>query len=197
MRARVLTLASLCCLISCMSAVAFAQTTVNASSDPWDAVQATPARTELEIQLDDGTQLRGRLLTVTTRMLRLSRTNEIAEVQRERVVKIYELSPKPDELRRLMRNTGTLTGVAAGFEIAKNKRDGVFLFPAVGGTLGAFGGYAFANRMKTRFLIYDANPRQVTDSPSSKPDKPQALTRPRTIDRHRTILCSLTMILPI
>jgi len=171
-----------------MPAVAFAQTTVNASSDLWDAVQATPARTELEIQLDDGTQLKGRLLTATTRVLRLSRNKEIAEVQRERVVKIYELSPKPEELRRLMRNTGTLTGVAAGFEIAKNKRDGVFVFPAIGGTLGAFGGYAFANRMKTRFLIYDANPRQVTDSPNSKPDKPQALTRPRTIDRHRTIL---------
>jgi len=29
------------------------------------------------------------------------------------------------------------------------------------------------NRMRTRFLIYDANPRQVTVSPSSKPDNPQ------------------------
>src|SRR4051812_24786198 len=96
-----LTLASLCCLISCMSAVACAQTTVNASSDLWDAVQATPSRTELEIQLDDGTQMKGRLLTVTAGMLRLSRTDEIAEVQRDRVVKIYELSPKSDELRRL------------------------------------------------------------------------------------------------
>ena len=187
MRAQILgalTLASLCCLISCMSAVAFAQTTVNASSDLWGAVQATTSRTELEIQLDDGTQLKGRLLTATAGMLRLSRTDEIAEVQRERVVKIFELSPKPEELRRLVRNTGTITGVAAGFEIAKKKRDGVFLFPAVGGTFGALGGYAFGNRMRTRILIYDANPRQVTASPSSKPDKPQALTRPGTIAQH-------------
>jgi len=170
-----------------MSAVGFAQTTVNVSSDLWDAVQATPSRTELEIQLDDGTQLKGKLLTATTGMLRLSRTDEIVEVQRDRVVKIYELSPKPEELRRLLRNAGTITGVAAGLEIAKNKPAGFILIPAVGGTFGAFGGYAFANRMKTRFLIYDANPRQVTESPSSKPDKPQALTRPRTIE-HRKIL---------
>lgn len=189
MRAQVhcgLTVASLCCLISCMSAVAFAQTTVNASSDLWDAVQATPSRTELEIQLDDGTELKGRLLNATATMLRLSRTAEIAEVQRDRVVKIYELSPKPDELRRLMRNAGTITGVAAGFEIAKNKRAGFFLIPAAGGTFGAFGGYALGNRMRTRILIYDANPRRVA-APSSKPDKPQALTRPRTIAQHRRI----------
>ena len=180
-----LTLASLCCLIGCISAVAFAQTTVNASSDLWDAVQATPSRTELEIQLDDGTQLRGRLLTVTTGMLRLSRTDEIAEIQRDRVVKIYELSPKPDELRRLMRNAGTITGAAAGLEIAKNKRAGFLLIPAAGGTFGAFGGYALGNRMRTRILIYDANPRQVAERPPSKANKPQALTRPRTIDQHR------------
>ena len=185
---RVLNLASLCCLISCMSAVALAQTTVNASSDLWDAVQATPSRTELEIQLDDGTQLKGRLLTATAGMLRLSRTDEIAEVQRDRVVKIYQLSPKPDELRRLVRNAGTITGVAAGLEITKNKRAGFFVIPAVGGTFGAFGGYALGNRMRTRILIYDAHPRQVTESPSSKPDKPQALTRPRTIDQHHRIL---------
>ena len=188
MRAQILgalTLASLCCLISCTSAVA--QTTVNVSSDRWDAVQATPSRTELEIQLDDGTQVKGRLLTATAGMLRLSRANEITEVQRDRVVKIYELSPKPEELRRLVRNAGAITGVAAGLEIAKNKLAGFILIPAVGGTFGALGGYAFANRMKTRFLIYDANPRQVTEGPSSKPDKPQALTRPRTIDQHRRI----------
>ena len=49
-------------------------------------------------------------------------------------------------------------------------------------TFGALGGYALGNRMRTRILIYDANPRQVTNS---RPDKPQALTRPRTIDPHR------------
>ena len=189
MRAQVhcaLNLASLCCLISCMSAVALAQTTVNASSDPWDAVQATPSRAELEIQLDDGTQLKGRLLNATADMLRLSRTDEIAEVQRNRVVKIYELSPKPDELRRLVRNAGAITGVAAGFEISKNKRAGFFLIPAAGGTFGALGGYALANRMRTRILIYDAHPRHVA-GPSSKHDNSQALTRPRTIAQHRKI----------
>ena len=179
-----LTLASLCCLISCGSAVALAQTTVNATSDPWDVVQATPSRTELEIQLDDGTQLKGRLLTVTAEMLRLSRTHEMAEVQRDRVVKIYELSPKPEELRRLVRNTGTITGVAAGLEIAKGKGAGFFLIPAVGGTFGALGGYAVGNRLRTRILIYDAKPRQLAESPNARPDKPQALTRPRTIDPH-------------
>jgi hypothetical protein len=170
-----------------MSAVILAQTTVNASSDPWDVVQETPCRTELEIQLDDGTQLKGRLLMATAGMLRLSRTDEIAEVQRDRVVKIYQLSPKPDELRRLIRNTGAITGVAAGLEIAKDKRAAFFLIPAAGGMFGAFGGYTLGNRMRSRILIYDANPRQVGKSPNSKPDKPQALTRPRTIDQRRRI----------
>lgn len=184
MRIRVhcaLTLALLCCLISCMPSVALGQTTVNASSELWDAVQATPSRTELEVQLDDGTHLKGSLLTATAQMLRLSRTDEIVEVQRDRVVKIYQLSLKPDELRRLLRNAGTITGVAAGFEIAKNTRTGFFLIPAVGGTFGAFVGYALGNSMRTRILIYDANPRQVEASPRFKPDKSQALTRPRTI----------------
>ncbi len=185
MRAQVhcaLTLA--CCLLTSLSTVAFAQTNVNASSDAWDVVQATPSRVELEIQLDDDTQLKGKLLTATADMLRLSRSNEIAEVQRNRVVKIYELSPKPDELRRLVRNAGAITGVAAGFEIAKDKRAGFFLIPAAGGTFGALGGYALANRMKTRILIYDAHPRHVA-GPSSKPDNPHALTRLRTINQHR------------
>lgn len=140
-------------------------------------------RAELQIQLDDGTQLKGRLLTATAGMLRLSHANEIAEVQRERVVRIYELSPKPEELRRLVRNAGTITGVAGGLEISKNNGAGFFVIPAVGGTFGAIGGYGLANRMKTRILIYDANPRQVTASPSSKPDKSQTLIRPRTIDQ--------------
>jgi len=170
-----------------MSTAAFAQTTVNSSSEPWEAVQATPSRTELEIQLDDGTQLKGKLLTATAGMLRLSRTDEIAEVPRDRVAKIYQLSLKPDELRRLLRNAGAITGVAAGLEIAKDKQNGFFIIPALGGTLGALGGYAFGNRLRTRILIYDANPRQVAPSPSSKPDKPQALTRPRTIYPHRRI----------
>ena len=190
MRAQVhcaLTFAALCSLISCMSAVAFAQSTVNASSDRWDAVQATPSRTELEIQLDDGTRLKGRLLTVTAGMLRLSRSNEIAEVQRERVIKIYELSPTPDELRRLLRNAGTITGATVGLEIAKNKSAGYFLIPAVAGTFGALGSYALANRLRTRIVIYDAKPRQVAVTPNSKPDKSQTLTRPRTIDQHRRI----------
>ena len=121
MRAQVhcaLTLVAMCCLIGCMSVVSLAQTTMNASSDLWEGVQATSSRTELEIQLDDGTQLKGRLLTATAGMLRLSRTDEIAEVQRDRVVKIYELSPKPDELRRLVRNAGAAFGFAQGLTIA-------------------------------------------------------------------------------
>ena len=105
----------------------------------------------------------------------MSRSNEIAEIQRDRIVKIYELSPKPEELRRLVRNAGAITGVAAGLEVTKDKPAGFFLIPAAGGTFGALGGYALGNRMRTRLLIYDANPRQVAE-------KPQALTRPRTID---------------
>lgn len=186
MRAQVrcpLTLAWLCCLISSLSTVAMAQTTVDASSDPWDAVQSIPSRTELEVQLDDGTQLKGRLLVATAGMIRLSRTDEIAEVQRNRVLKVYQLCPKSDELRRMLRGAGTLTGVAVGLEIAKDKPAGFFLVPALGGTLGAFGGYAVGNRMRTRILIYDAKPRQVAESPSSKSADPQPLTRPRIINQ--------------
>ena len=184
---RALALASLCCLIGCMSAVTFAQTTMNAGSDLWDAVQATLSRTELEIQLADGTKLKGKLLTATPGMVRLSLSDEIAEVERDRVAKVYQLSPKPEELRQLLRNAGTITGVAAGFEIAKDKRAGFFLIPAVGGTFGAFGGYVIANRMRTRLLIYDAKPRQVAASPSPQSDKPQGHTRPRTIAQRRRI----------
>ncbi len=167
-----LTLGLLCGLACYTPAVASAQTTTQAGLDPWDIVRATPARTELEVRLDDGRRLKGRLLDVSATTLRLSLKDEIAELRRDGVLKIYLLSPKPEEFRRMVRNIGALTGAAAGLEVVKDKQAGLFLAPALGGSLGALGGYAVADRMKSRMLIYDARPRRLPEPQSSGPDRP-------------------------
>jgi hypothetical protein len=113
-------------------------------------------------------------------MLRLSLKNEIAELHRDHLLKVYQLSPKPEELRRMTRNLATITGVAVGMEIAKDKRAGYFLVPALGGAFGAYAGYAIGNRMKTRLLIYDASPRTLADSQNSKLTS-RAAQRPRKV----------------
>ena len=166
-------------------ASALAQTKPDVGSDLWDVVAGIPYGSELEVQLDDNMQLKGRLLNVSGGMLRLSRKTEVAEMHRNRVSKIYLLSPKPEELRRMMRNLGAITGVAIGLEIGKNKDAGFFLVPALGGVAGAFGGYAVSNRMKTRMLIYDASPRQLPDPQSSKPVKPTSSVAPQSLIRPR------------
>jgi hypothetical protein len=163
---RLLVVGVLCGLMSYAPAVVLSQT--NRSTDPWEIVYAIPIGTELEIQLDKRQQFKGRLLAASNEMLRLSRTNEIAEVRRDHVVKIYQLSPKSEDFRKMTRSLGAVTGVAVGLEIAKDKRAGFFLVPALGGTFGAFGGYALSNRMKTRMLIYDARPRQLPDTESNQ-----------------------------
>ena len=174
MRARLrslLTLGLLYSLVCYAPTISLAQAKMNPDFDPWDIVQATPSGSELEVQLDNGTRLTGRLLGASATTLRLSRRDEIAELQRDHVVKIYKLSPKSDEFRRMTRNVGALTGTAVGLEVVKDKGAGFFVVPALGGALGAFGGYAIGNRMKSRMLIYDSQPRQLAEAGSSGPNK--------------------------
>ena len=162
----------LCGLVCYQPAVALVQTKMNADPDPWDIVQATPSGTELEVQLHNSTRLKGKLLTASATMLRLSRRNEIAELHRDDVRKIYRLSARSDEFRRMTRNVGALTGAAIGLEAVKDRQSGYFLLPALGGALGSFGGYAVGNRMKSRLLIYDSQPRLFTEARSSRSDQP-------------------------
>ena len=159
---RLITFTLLCGMICCTATAALMQTPMPQRFDPWDTVRAAPFATELEVQLTNGMRMRGRLLSSSDTMLRLSLKKEIADLHRDQVLKAYQLSPKPEELRRMLRNLATITGVAVGMEIARDKRDGFFVAPALGGAFGAYAGYAFGNRMKTRLLIYDATPRQVS-----------------------------------
>ena len=177
MRARLHPLLSLGLLFSlaCYApTIALAQAKMNADSDPWDIVQATPSGMELEVRLDNGRRLTGKLLSVSDTTLRLSRRDEIAELHRDHVLKIYRLSPKSDEFRRMTRNIGALTGTAVGLEVVKDKGAGFFAIPALGGALGAFGGYTAAKRMKSRMLIYDCQPLKLPEARSSARDKPTA-----------------------
>ena len=156
-----------CSLICYPISIGFGQTKSLASSDPWMIVQSIPYATELEVQLNDGQKLNGRLLAVSDTTLRISRKREIAEVNRDDIRKIYQLFTKSDEFRRMARNLGAITGASTGLEIVKDQGFGYFLLPALGGTFGAFGGYAVSKRMKSRMLIYDAQPQQLSCSENS------------------------------
>jgi hypothetical protein len=141
----------------------------NSVTDPWGTVKATPPGTELEVKLGGGKRLRGKLLDASDTILRLSRKEEIVELNRANVLKVYQLSPRSGNFTRFATSTGAALGagvsVAAGLSSLfrgpgfRGPSPGFILLPLAGAALGGAGGYAIASRMKSRMLIYDSAQR--------------------------------------
>jgi hypothetical protein len=154
----------------------------NSVTDPWGTVKATSPGTELEVKLNDGKKLKGRLLEVSDTTLRLSRKDEIIGLDRVNILKVYQLSPRSDGFMRFATSTGATlgagVGVAAGLSSLfrgpgfHGPSPRFILLPIAGAALGGIGGRVIAGRLKSRMLIYDSGqrPRVAANSPGS--DKP-------------------------
>jgi hypothetical protein len=166
--------------LSAQPIVSLAQTTTATVDDPWDIVKTVPFGAELEVRLNNKAKLKGRLHTVSDTTLRLSRKNEIAELDRASVLKVYRLYPKSEEFKRLTSGVGATIGGGAGLGITLSTRGSgynrpstsVILIPLAGLALGAIGGYLIGDRMRTRLLIYDAGQPQQAAPSKPKPTKP-------------------------
>ncbi len=164
----------------------------NSVTDPWETVKATPPGTELEVRLDDGKKLKGKLLEASDTALRLSRKDEITELDRATVLKVYRLFPRSGNFTRFATSTGAAlgagVGVAAGLSSVfrgptfsgpgsrgptlRGPSPRFILLPLAGAAFGGAGGYAIASRMRSRMLIYDAGRRTRVAPASPSPDKP-------------------------
>ena len=177
-----ITLSLLFSVVCYTPTVAVAQTTTDSGTDPWGAVKATPPGTELEVKLDSGKRLRGLLLDVSDTTLRLSRKDEITRLDRANVLKVYQLSPRSAEFKRLATSTGAALGGGVGVAVGLSsilRRPGFrgpsprfVLLPIAGAAIGGVGGYVIASRMKSRMLIYDAGERQRVTASRPEPNKP-------------------------
>ena len=131
----------------------------------------------MEVKLDGGKKLGGKLLEASDTTLRLSRKEEIIELNRANVLKVYQLSPRSGNFTRFATSTGAALGAGVGVAAGLSSlRRGPsfhgpslgFILPLAGAALGGAGGYAVASRLKSRMLIYDAGrrPRVTPDSPA-------------------------------
>ena len=149
---------------------AFAQAPASPATEAWNAVKAVSLASELEVRTKNGKRLRGRLLGVSDTTLRLSGRDEISELDRESILKIYRLLPKSDEFRRLSGGIGATAGGSAGLAIGLSAARGAGSSAAaisipIGLALGAIGGYLIGSRLKSRMLIYDAGGQQTSKEP--------------------------------
>jgi hypothetical protein len=133
-------------LFYCTPTVVLAQTaSSNSITDPWGTVKALPPGTELEVKLDDGKKLKGRLLEVSDTTLRLSRKDEITSLDRANLLKVYQLLPRSGEFVRFATSTGAALGAGVG---------------------------VIASRMKSRMLVYDSGQRPRVSPNSPSPNNP-------------------------
>jgi len=159
--------------------VAFSQTTTGAADDGWEVVKAVPFGAELEVKLNNRVTLKGRLHSVSETALKLSRKNEITELDRAKGMRIYRLYSKSEEFKKLTSGVGAAIGGGVGLTVAitaargsgyNRPSSGIVLIPLVGTAVGAIGGYMIGDRMKSRMLIYDSEQRRqvAPGEPKSK-----------------------------
>jgi hypothetical protein len=134
------------------------------ATDTWDVVKSVPAESELEVLMKNGQKVRGRLLNVSDTAIRVARKDEIADLHKERILKVYRLLPKSNEFRRLTSGVGASVGGGVGLAIgiSTNRRPtnrgvsaAIILIP-LSTALGAIGGYFIGSRLKSRMLIYNS-----------------------------------------
>src|SRR5215216_775240 len=161
--------------------IALAQSKTDSVTEAWEVVKATPFGVELEVKVNGGRKLKGRLIGVSDLTLKLSRKNEITELGRDDVLKVYQLSPKSDEFKKLLKGTGAGVGAGVGLVIgistargsgSRGPSSGILLIPVVSSALGAIGGYLIGDRMRSRLLLYDAGRRQQVAPNLPEPKKP-------------------------
>ena len=164
MKRKILVLVWLITLLLAQPPAALTQGANTPTTDGWEVVKATSVEDELEVVRRDGRKVRGRLLTVSDTTLRLSRKDEVIDLGKADIFRIYRSTPKSGEFHRLTSGIGATVGGGVGLAVAlsTNRRSygrgpsaAIVLIP-VGTALGAIGGYILGSKMKSRMLIYES-----------------------------------------
>ena len=128
----------------------------------WSVVQNVPPGDELVIQLKDGKSVKGKVTSVTSDELSLTRKHKTETVRRENISQIYHLKRKAEKGKYAAIGTGIGAGAGAGIGAAKKAPPGEYCdaFPVIGAALGAgigaLGGFLFGQAKRKRVLIYQA-----------------------------------------
>jgi len=164
MKTKILALSLMTTILLGQPSVTLTQQAQAPDTDAWDVVQAIPVEAELEVVMKGGKKVRGRLLNVSDTALKLSRKDAITDLDKGDILKVYRLSPKSGEFRRLTRGIGATVGGGVGLAIGLSTSQrstgrgapaAILLIP-VGTALGAVGGYLLGSRMKSRILVYES-----------------------------------------
>ena len=132
------------------------------ASGEWSAVQNLPPGDELLVQLKDGTSVKGKVSSVTSDELSLTRKNKTETVRRDSISLIFHLKRKAEKGKYAAIGAGIGAGAGLGIGLAKNSPpvDDGEIYPVVGTILGAgigaIGGFLFGAGKRKRVLIYQA-----------------------------------------
>jgi hypothetical protein len=133
-----------------------------AASDDWSAVQAVAPGDELVINLKDGKSLKGKVSSVTSDELTLTRKNRNENIQRGTIAQIYRVKRKAEKGKYAAIGAAIGAGAGLGIGLAKNSPpvDDGEIYPIVatplGAGIGAAVGFLFGAAKRKRVLIYQA-----------------------------------------
>ena len=128
----------------------------------WSAVQDVPPGDELIVELKDGKSVKGKVTSVTSDELSLTRKNKSETVHRDSISRIYHKKRKAEKGKYAAIGAGIGAGAGLGIGLAKNSPpvDDGEIYPKVGAILGAgigaVGGFLFGSAKRKRVLIYQA-----------------------------------------
>jgi hypothetical protein len=132
------------------------------ASDDWSAVQAVAPGDELVINLKDGKSLKGKVSSVTSDELSLSRKNRNENIQRGSIAQIFRVKRKAEKGKYAAIGAAIGAGAGLGIGLAKNSPpvDDGEIYPIVatplGAGIGAAVGLLFGAAKRKRVLIYQA-----------------------------------------
>ena len=133
-----------------------------APSGDWSAVQNLTPGEELVVNLKDGREVKGKLISVTDAELSLTRNNKSETFSRDRIFQIYQRKSKAQKGKYAAIGGGIGAGVGLGIGLAKNSPpvDDGEIYPqlgtALGAGIGALGGFLFGDAKRKRVLVYQA-----------------------------------------
>jgi hypothetical protein len=142
--------------------IMWAQGKTTSTSD-WSRLKTVTSGRKLVIKLKNGKTFKGNLSSVSDTALSLSVSNKPVDLNREDVLKVYQIAEKSAKKTTLI---GLGVGAAAGAAVgaAGGDDDGFFIsrvqlaagLSVLGAGVGALAGFAIGKTGNKRLLIYEA-----------------------------------------
>ena len=164
-------------LLLAQSSVTLAQGAVSPSVDQWALVKSVPVGEKLTVKLWGGKAIEGRVLSASDWALQLSRKNQITDLNRGDIQKVYRVFPD-SETPKALGAVGGLVGLVGGIlaTVAIGMREGTNRGGAKVGLSsltraavvgGGLAGRAVGKRL-ARELIYEAKQQPSQTQPGLK-----------------------------